>query len=69
MDVEEARERFTIRVSDGGLKIRCHEGGEVNLSAAEALMLLDILTNEKPELMRLAAEASPMPMRIQYGAE
>lgn len=69
MDAEEARERFTIRVSNSGLEIRCHEGGEVTLSAAEALMLLDILTNEKPELTRLAAEASPLPMRIQYGAE
>lgn len=65
MDEPESRERFTIRVSDRGLEIRCHGGGEVTLPAAEALMLLDILKNEEAQLTRAAEASSPMPGRIR----
>jgi hypothetical protein len=67
VDAYEARERFTIRISDRGLEIQCHDGGEVTLSAAEALMLLDILKNEESRLTKSAEASSPMPMRIRYG--
>jgi hypothetical protein len=69
VDANESRERFTIQVSERGLEIRCHEGGEVILSASEALMLLDILKNEEERLAQAAEASSPMPMRIQLGPE
>ncbi len=67
MDDLEPRERFTIRISDRGLEIQCHDGGEMILSASEALMLLDILKNEESRLTRSAEASSPMPMRVLYG--
>lgn len=67
MDDLESRERFTIRISDRGLEIRCHDGGEVILSATEALMLLDILKDEEPRLTKSAEASSPMPMRMRHG--
>ncbi len=69
MDGHASRERVTIRVSEQGLEIRRREGGEVLLSASEALMLLDILRQEEPELARFAEEASPWPMRVRIRPE
>lgn len=62
----EARDRFTIRVTDHGLEIEGEEGVRVSFSAAEALMLLDILQQEEGELRRLADEASPLPGSIRF---
>ncbi|MCF8062734.1 MAG: hypothetical protein K9M82_09480 [Deltaproteobacteria bacterium] len=69
MDSHETRERFKIRVSERGLEILCYDGGEVTFSAAEALMLLDILRHEESQLTQLAEAASPLPMRIRHVPE
>lgn len=69
MNGHAVRERVTIRVVEQGLEIRCHEGGKVVLTASEALMLLDVLRQEEPELTRLAEEASPLPMRVRIRPE
>lgn len=66
MDEIETRDRFTISVTDRGLDIRDPEDKGVTLSAAEALMLLDILKSEEAELRRIADSACPMPIRIRF---
>jgi hypothetical protein len=62
----ETRDRFTIRITDRGLEVECVDGGRVALTAAEALMLLDILQNEEQELRKIADDASPLPVRIRF---
>ena len=63
--MSEIKENYTIEVTDEGLDIS--QGGQrlLHLSAGEALMLLDILQTEEPNLKRIADEASPAPMRIK----
>ena len=63
--MEEPTERYTITVGDGGLEIRNSEGKGLSFTAAEALMLLDILRNEEEKLRSAAGKASPLPVRIQ----
>jgi hypothetical protein len=58
MNQLEAEDRLTINVSDEGVDIRRPDGGGLDLSASEALMLLDILKNEEAELRRAADRAS-----------
>ena len=59
-------ERFSVTVGDAGLEIRNTKGKVLSFTAAEALMLLDILKNEE-ETLRLAAEkASALAVRIQF---
>lgn len=62
----ETREKFTIEVTDDGLDI--FRGGKkaLHFTASEVLMLLDILQNEEANLKRMADEASPAPIRINY---
>jgi hypothetical protein len=62
--MERFTEKFTIRVTDSGLFIMDQEGKSLNFSAGEALMLLDILTNEEAELKAMAEKASPLPVTI-----
>jgi len=57
-------EKFTIRVTGSGVLIRDQEGKCLSFSAGEALMLLDILTNEEAELKAMAEKASPLPVTI-----
>ena len=61
----ETREKFTIEVTDIGLDILSRGKRVVHFTAGEALMLLDILQNEKTTLERMADEASPIPIRIK----
>jgi hypothetical protein len=65
MTMEEPTERFSITVGDAGLEIHDSEGKGLTLTAAEALMLLDILKNEEEKLRLAAEQASPLPFRIR----
>lgn len=58
-------ERFTIKVIEGGLAITSEKGMRIEFTAGEALMLLDILTEEQERLRTMAREASPAPIKIQ----
>ena len=60
------RERYSITVGDTGLEIRNTEGKGLSFTAAEALMLLDILKNEEERLKLAAEKASPLPVRLQF---
>lgn len=63
--MENSSERYVITVGDAGLEIRDSKGKTLSLTAAEALMLLDILKNEEEKLKLLAEQASPLPIRIR----
>lgn len=69
-DITTARERLTVRISDQALVILKHDGTEeptrLQLTPAEALMLLDILQNESEKLEEMAADASPIPIRFDF---
>ncbi|MBP1738010.1 MAG: hypothetical protein H6Q48_303 [Deltaproteobacteria bacterium] len=60
-----SKERYRIMVGEGGLEIHSKEGKSLSFTAAEALMLLDILKNEEEKLKLLAEQASPLPFRIR----
>lgn len=64
--MEESTERYRITVGDRGLEIHGSEGKSLSFTAAEALMLLDILKNEEEKLKLLAEQASPLPIRIKF---
>ncbi len=59
------REKFDIKVTEDGLVIRGEDSMSMHFSAAEALMLLDILKSEEATFRRMADEASPLPVRIR----
>ena len=63
--MEGATERFTIEITEGGLVITDGKGLSLEFTAGEALMLLDILTEEEKRLRNIAQEASPGPIKIQ----
>ena len=63
--MENSSERYVITVGDAGLEIRDSTGNALSLTAAEALMLLDILKTEEEKLRQMADQASPMPVRFQ----
>jgi hypothetical protein len=63
--MEESTELYSITVGEGGLEIHSSEGKGLSFTAAEALMLLDILKNEEVTLKLLAERASPVPIRIR----
>jgi hypothetical protein len=63
--MNEPAERYTISLGDGGLMIQDGKGKGLTFTAAEALMLLDILKNEEEKLRSMADKASPMPVRFQ----
>lgn len=64
--MKKPKERYRITVGDGGLEIHPSRGSSLHFTAAEALMLLDILKNEEDKLKRMAEQASPMPVRMQF---
>ena len=64
--MKDPAERYSITVGDAGLEIGNSEGKSLSFTAAEALMLLDILKNEEEKLRIVADKASPMPVRIQF---
>jgi hypothetical protein len=64
--MEKSTERYSITVGEGGLEIHGTSGKSLSFSAAEALMLLDILKNEEEKLKLLAEQASPLPIRIRF---
>lgn len=59
------REKFTIKRTDTGVVIIDEEGKRLQFSAAEALMLLDVLKNEKSELKKIAEGEAPLPFKIR----
>ncbi len=63
--MEESAERYRITVGDAGLEIHNSEGKSLSFTAAEALMLLDILKNEEEKLRSVAEKASPLPVHIR----
>jgi len=64
--MDKSTERYRITIGDGGLEIRSSEGNTLSFTAAEALMLLDILKSEEKKLRVLADQASPLPVRIGF---
>jgi hypothetical protein len=62
--MERFTEKFTIRVTDSGVLIMDQKGKCLSFTVGEALMLLDILTNEEAELKAMAEKASPLPVTI-----
>lgn len=64
--MKKSTERYSITVGEGGLEIHSSEGKGLSFTAAEALMLLDILKNEEEKLKLLAQQASPLPIRIRF---
>lgn len=64
--MQKSKERYRITVGDGGLEIHGGEGKSLSFTAAEALMLLDILKNEEEKLKLLSEQASPLPVRIRF---
>ena len=64
--MEDSAERYSITVGEAGLEILNPEGKGMSFTAAEALMLLDILKNEEEKLRIVADKASPMPIRFQF---
>jgi hypothetical protein len=57
--MERFTEKFTIRVTDSGVLVMDQKGRCLSFTAGEALMLLDILTNEEAKLKAMAGKASP----------
>jgi len=55
-------EKFTISVTEEGVEILDKEGVSLSFTALEALMVLDILKEQEPNLRRLANDASPLAM-------
>jgi hypothetical protein len=62
--MKKSRERYRITVGDRGLEIHSRGENTLTFTAAEALMLLDILKSEEEKLRLLAEQASPFPFRI-----
>ena len=66
MAVEKIKKKFIIQMTEEGMEISSGRGRRLRFSACDALMLLDILKEEEENLRRIADEASPLPMRIQF---
>ncbi len=63
--MDQFRGKFTIKRTDTGIVIIGEEESRLKFSAGEALMLLDVLKNEEPELRKIAKGDSPLPFKIQ----
>ena len=66
-EMKRETEKFVIRMTKNGMTIRNGQGERLRFTASEALMLLDILREEKERLETIARESSPLPMRIHFG--
>lgn len=65
----DTKEKFTVKISDQGVEIISTADGKenrMNFTAGEALMLLDILQNEAPQLKQMAQDSSPLPVWIEF---
>ena len=60
------KDKFTIQIGERELKITDENGVAITLTPSEALLLLDILEEEKSALRRMADEASPLPLEITF---
>jgi hypothetical protein len=60
------REKFVIRMTEEGMEIAGGRRRPMRFSACDALMLLDILKEEEDNLRKIADDASPLPLRIQF---
>ena len=63
--MEEAIDKFTIEVSDRGLRIVDNKGTTLDFTPVEALMLLDALKQEEGYLRAMAKAGSPLPIKIK----
>jgi hypothetical protein len=63
---EKMKEKFVIQMTRQGMEISSSGGRPLRFTACEALMVLDILKAEEENLRRIADEASPLPLRIQF---
>ena len=62
--MESFEEKITVVVGENGVVVKAiDEGAQIRLrlTASEALMLLDILENERQRLEDMAKKASPFP--------
>jgi len=64
--MEKFTERFTIKRTDTGIVVIDEKENRLQFSAGEALMLLDVLKNEEPELKKIAEAESPIPFKIGF---
>ena len=67
--MESFEEKLTVVVGQNGVVVKAlDEGAEIQLrlTASEALMLLDILENERRRLEGMAREASPFPFKMDF---
>jgi hypothetical protein len=64
---EKMKEKFVIQMTGEGMEIS-GGGRSLRFTACEALMVLDILKAEEENLRRIADEASPLPLRIQFAS-
>ena len=62
--MKDAKEKLTIDVSRQGVKILGAGGECLELTAVEALMVLDILKAEENQLKAIAEASSPLPLEI-----
>jgi hypothetical protein len=59
------KEKFRIHITEKGDVVLEGQDARLQFTAGEALMLLDILKIEAPNLERVAEEASPLSIKIQ----
>ena len=64
-----AREKITIRVSEQGVRISTDKGECLDLTAVEALLVLDILKEEEGRLRSIADSKSPLPFRVSFSGK
>ncbi len=69
-EMKRETEKFVIQMTKSGMTIRSGQGEKLRFTASEALMLLDILTEEKETLETIARESlgmtDPAPGQVFY---
>lgn len=64
--MENIKHKFTIEITEEGSVIIKDQENGLTFTAGEALMLLDVLTQEESKLRKLAEKASPLPIRLRF---
>jgi hypothetical protein len=64
--VEDIKQKFKIEITEEGSVIIKDQENGLTFTAGEALMLLDVLTQEESKLRELAQKASPLPIRLRF---
>ena len=64
--MEKETEKFVVRMTKTGVTLQSGDGSRLRFTASEALMLLDILLEERKNLEAVARESSPLPMRFRF---